>query len=88
MSCDPLSSQTHASLLCHLSILLLEALTQALRALEELVDAAHHATFFLTGQALGCEVGNAIIEASLDKVRVHLILRSARRMHALRIVSH
>jgi len=50
----------------------LEALTKSLRALEELVDAAHDAALLLGEERLGGEVGNTVGEAALDKVRVHL----------------
>lgn len=62
----------HVPLLRHLRILLLKALAQALGALEELVDAAHHAPLFPAQQALGGEVADAIVEAALHEVGVHL----------------
>lgn len=61
-----------AALLCHGSVLLLEALAESLRALEEFVDAAHDATLLLGEKGLGGEVGDAVGEAALDEVGVHL----------------
>ena len=61
-----------AALLCHGSVLLLEALAESLRALEELVDAAHDAALLLGEERLGGEVGDAVGEAALDEVGVHL----------------
>lgn len=61
-----------AALLCHGSVLLLEALAESLRALEELVDAAHDAALLLGEKGLGGEVGDAVGEAALDEVGVHL----------------
>jgi len=58
--------------LCHRSVLLLEPLAEPLGALEELVDAAHDAALLLGEQRLGSEVGDAVGEAALDKVGVHL----------------
>lgn len=66
----------HVPLLRHLRILLLKALAQALGALEELVDAAHHAPLFPAQQALGGEVADAIVEAALHEVGVHLRMMS------------
>jgi hypothetical protein len=62
----------HSARLCHRSVLLLEPLTESLGALEELVDAAHDAALLLSEQRLGSEVGDAVGEAALDEVGVHL----------------
>ena len=51
----------------------MEALTKSLRALEELVDAAHDAALLLSEERLGGEVGDAVGEAALDEVGVHLL---------------
>jgi hypothetical protein len=69
-----LSADAHACaiLLCHLCILLLESLAEALRAFEEFVHAAHNAALFLALQALRAEIVYAVVEASLDQVGVHL----------------
>lgn len=50
----------------------MEALAESLRALEELVDAAHDAALLLGEKGLGGEVGDAVGEAALDEVGVHL----------------
>lgn len=56
----------------HGGVLFLEPLTETLRALDELVDAAHGATL-LFGRELGRgEVVDAVLEAALDEVGVHL----------------
>lgn len=68
----PYLSAGKAALLCHGSVLLLEALAESLRALEELVDAAHDAALLLGEERLGGEVGDAVGEAALDEVGVHL----------------
>ena len=70
LSCSP--TRSHPALLRHLRIHLLEPLAQPLRALERLVHAAHDTALLLTQQCLGCEVGHAVGEASLDEVGVHL----------------
>jgi hypothetical protein len=62
----------HSTRLCHRSVLLLEPLAESLGALEELVDAAHDAALLLGEQRLGSEVGDAVGEAALDEVGVHL----------------
>jgi pyruvate formate-lyase activating enzyme-like uncharacterized protein len=62
----------HATLLRHRGILFLKSFAQALRALKELVYAAHHAALFLGLERLGGEVRNAVVEAALNEVRVHL----------------
>ena len=56
----------------HGRILFLEALVQALRALEVLVNAAHHAALLAVDEGLGCEVVDAVVEAALDELGVHL----------------
>lgn len=56
----------------HGRVLFLEALVQALRALQVLVDAAHHAAFLAVDEGLGCEVVDAVVEAALDELGVHL----------------
>lgn len=56
----------------HGCILFLESLAEALRALDELVDAAHGAALLL-GRELGRgEIIDAVLEATLDEVAVHL----------------
>ena len=62
----------HSTRLCHRGILLLEPLAEPLGALEELVDAAHDAALLLGEKRLGSEVGDAVGEAALDEVGVHL----------------
>lgn len=66
------SSSWQLTRLHHARVLLLEALTQSLRSLHVLVHASHDASLFSWMQGLGCEVVNAIIEASLDKIGIHL----------------
>lgn len=56
----------------HSSVLLLEPLVQALRALEVLVDAAHDALLFTVDQGLGGEIVDAVVETALDHLGVHL----------------
>lgn len=56
----------------HGGVLLLEALAQAGGALEELVDAAQHAAFLAGDEGLGGEVVDAVVEAALDELGVHL----------------
>jgi hypothetical protein len=58
--------------LCHGSVLLLEPVAQALRALHVLVDASHNATLFARGERLALEAVDAGVEALLDEVGVHL----------------
>ena len=58
--------------LCHSSILLLESVTEALRALHVLVDTAHDAAFLARGERLALEAVDARVEALLDEVGVHL----------------
>jgi hypothetical protein len=62
----------HAALLCHSCVLLLEAVAQPLRALHMLVDASHNATLFARGERLALEAVDAVVEAVLDEIRVHL----------------
>jgi hypothetical protein len=62
----------HSTRLCHRGVLLLEPLAEPLGALEELVDAAHDAALLLGEERLGSEVGDAVGEAALDEVGVHL----------------
>lgn len=56
----------------HGGVLLLEALVQTLGALEVLVDATHDALLFPVDQGLGGEIVDAVIEAALDHLGVHL----------------
>lgn len=56
----------------HGSILLLESLVQALGALQVLVDAAHDALLFAVDEGLGGKIVDAVIEAALDHLGVHL----------------
>jgi hypothetical protein len=58
--------------LSHGSVLFLESLTKTLGTLDELVDAAHGATLFLGWELGRGEVVDAVLEAALDKVAVHL----------------
>lgn len=58
----------------HGRVLFLEALVQTLRALKVLVDAAHHATLLAVDEGLGCEVVDAVVEAALDELGVHLMM--------------
>jgi len=70
-SSSPLPAR-HGARLCHRSVLLLEPLAESLGALKELVDAAHDAALLLGEERLGGEVGDAVGEAALDEVGVHL----------------
>lgn len=63
----------------HGSVLLLEAVSEPLGALEDLVDAPHDAALLARAQRLGGEVGDAVVEAALDQVRVHLRKRQLAR---------
>jgi len=54
----------------HRGVLLLEAQSHPLRALHLLVDAAHNAPFLARAQGFGGKVGDAVFEATLDKVLV------------------
>jgi hypothetical protein len=56
----------------HGSVLFLESLVQALGTLEVLVDAAHDALLFTVDQGLGGEIVDAVIEAALDHLGIHL----------------
>ena len=56
----------------HLLVLLLEALAKALGGLHPLVDAAHDAALLALLEGLAGEVGDAVVEAALDKIRVCL----------------
>lgn len=58
--------------LCHGSVLLLEPVTKALRALHVLVNASHHAALFARREGLALEAVDAGVEALLDEVGVHL----------------
>ena len=71
-SSSPSLPARHSTRLCHRSVLLLEPLAESLGALEELVDAAHDAALLLGEKRLGSEVGDAVGEAALDEVGVHL----------------
>jgi len=62
----------HAARLCHGRILLLEAVAQSLRALHVLVYASHDAALFARGERLALEAVDAVLEAVLDEIRVHL----------------
>jgi len=66
------SSHPRNTLLRHLRIHLLEPLAQPLGALKRLVDAAHHAALFLAQQRFGGEIVDAVGEASLHEIAVHL----------------
>lgn len=70
----------HRAGLCHSSILLLESFAQSLRALEELVNTSHYTALLLGKQRFGREVIDAIVEAALDEVRVHLCRKISGRM--------
>jgi hypothetical protein len=61
-----------ASLLCHRSVLLLEPIAQSLRSLHVLVYASHDAALFARGEGLAFEAVDAVVEALLDEVGVHL----------------
>lgn len=63
---------TGQTALCHSSILLLESVAEALRALHMLVDASHNTALFARGEGLALEAVDAGVEALLDKVGVHL----------------
>lgn len=56
----------------HGGVLLLEAVAESLLALEVLIDATHNAALLSRGERLACEVVDAVIEAALDEVGVHL----------------
>lgn len=62
----------HAAALGHGSVLLLEAVSEALGALEVLVDAPRDAALLAGSERLGGKVVDAVIEAALDEVGVHL----------------
>lgn len=64
---------TNATLsLSHGSVLLLEPITQALGSLHVLVYASHDAAFFPRGERLALKAVDAVVEALLDKVGIHL----------------
>jgi hypothetical protein len=63
---------THLTTLHHGSVLLLESFVQAGGALEVLVDTAHDAGLLTVNEGLGGEVVDAVIEAALDHLGVHL----------------
>ena len=70
--------------LCHSSILLLESVSEALRAFHVLVDTTHDAAFFARGERLALEAVDARVEALLDEVGVHLqplVYFPQRRLH-------
>ena len=56
----------------HGSILLLKPGPKPLRALHVFVDTSHHAVLFSADEGLGSEIIDAVVEATLDKVGVHL----------------
>jgi hypothetical protein len=62
----------HAALLCHGRVLLLKAVAQSLRALHVLVYASHDTALFARGERLALEAVDAVVEAVLDEIRVHL----------------
>lgn len=62
--------------LCHCGVLLLEAVTQALRALHVLVDASHDTSLFPRGERFALEAVDAVVETLLDKVGIHLEAKS------------
>lgn len=63
---------THLTTLHHGSVLLLESFVQAGGALEVLVDTAHDAGLLTVDEGLGGEVVDAVVEAALDHLGVHL----------------
>jgi hypothetical protein len=63
----------HATLLRHGSVLLLEPVAQSLGSLHVLVYASHDAALFARGEGLALEAVDAVVEALLDKIGVHLI---------------
>lgn len=63
----PLLSLHHHGL-----VLFLEPLVQASRSLHELVDTTQDTALFAVDQGLGGEVVDAVIEAALDELGVHL----------------
>jgi hypothetical protein len=67
----PLSSDRTAGLR-HGGVLLLEPVAQSLRALHLLVDTSHDAAFFAGTEGLALEAVDAVVEAALDEVGVHL----------------
>jgi hypothetical protein len=60
-------------LLCHGSVLFLEPVSQSLRPLHVLVHASHDAALFARGERLALETVDAVVEAVLDEVGVHLM---------------
>jgi hypothetical protein len=62
----------HATLLRHGSVLFLEPIAQSLGSLHVLVYASHDAALFARGEGLALEAVDAVVEALLDKVGVHL----------------
>ena len=73
----------HAAL-CHGGVLFLEAVAQALGALHVLVDAAHNAALLARGERLALEAIDAVVEALLDEVGVHLARVSGRKQREQR----
>lgn len=69
-------SSEDATLLCHLSILLLETFAQSLGTLQELIHTTHDTALLFAQQALAREVVDTIGEAALYEVRVHLSMVS------------
>lgn len=63
----------HLPLLHHRRVLLLEPLVQPARALQRLVHAAHHTALLARHQRFGREVVDAVVEAALDQLGVHLL---------------
>lgn len=61
-----------AAALCHCGILLLETVAQPLGALHVLVDAPHDAALFARCEGFALEAVDAVVEALLDEVGVHL----------------
>lgn len=70
-----LPTETALLPLCHSSVLLLEPISQALGAFHVLVDAFHDAAFLARGKRLALEAVDAVVEALLHEVGVHLKLR-------------
>lgn len=62
----------HLAALHHGRVLLLEALVQPGGSLQVLVHAAHHAALLAVDQGLGGEVVDAVVEAALHELGVHL----------------
>lgn len=60
------------STLHHSGVLLLESFVQPAGSLQELVNATHNTSLLAGDEGLGGEVVDAVVEASLNELGVHL----------------